>query len=263
MTSTYDQLNGWGPDYDYWLALTARLAPQAITDLGCGTGQLTVLLAQHTTTTVGVDPDPAMLAVARTRPDHELVQWMDGYADAISTASTDLITMTSHVAQVFLTDTDWTRTLGHAHRALRPGGRLAFDTRNPTARGWQAWNPTDSRRSITTPAGPAAVWHEVTDVRDGLVTFATTTRSPAAGRRPRGDRERHPAFPRPGRRPRLPGRGGLHCRRPARRLGRQPRHLHRAGADRHRAPHQLTTLRHHGDADSGPYAPGRWAGGAP
>jgi len=182
VTSTYDQLNGWGPDYDYWLALTARLAPQAITDLGCGTGQLTVLLAQHATTTVGVDPDPAMLAVARTRPDHELVQWMDGYADAISTASTDLITMTSHVAQVFLTDTDWTRTLGHAHRALRPGGRLAFDTRNPTARGWQAWNPTDSHRSITTPAGPAAVWHEVTDVRDGLVTFATTTRWPAAGR---------------------------------------------------------------------------------
>lgn len=182
MTSTYDQLNGWGPDYDYWLALTARLSPQTITDLGCGTGQLTVLLAAHAATTVGVDPDPAMLAVARTRPDHELVAWIDGYADAIPTASTDLITMTSHVAQVFRTDTDWAELLGHAHRALHPGGRIVFDTRNPAARGWQAWNPTDSRRSITTPTGPAEIWHEVTAVRDGLVTFTTTTRWPTGGR---------------------------------------------------------------------------------
>jgi SAM-dependent methyltransferase len=182
VTPLYDALNGWGPDYDYWLALTGDLAPAHLTDLGCGTGQLTVLLAkQDARTVLGFDPDPAMLAVARQRDGHELVAWLEGDASDIPDASTDLITMTSHVSQVFLTDDDWLSALGHLRRGLRPSGHLTFDMRNLLARGWEEWNPIDSRRQVQGEDGTVEVWHEVTSVGDGLVSFDTTAQPLAGG----------------------------------------------------------------------------------
>lgn len=182
VTALYDALNGWGPDYDYWLAVTRDLAPAHLTDLGCGTGQLTVLFARQAPREVlGVDPEPAMLAVARQRDGHELVEWREGYACDIPDASTDLIAMTGHVSQVFRTDDDWLDALGHLRRALRPSGHLMFDMRNPLVRGWEKWNPVDSCRQVTGDDGPLEVWHEVTSVRDGLVTFVTTTQRLADG----------------------------------------------------------------------------------
>lgn len=177
MTALYDALNGWGPDYDYWLSLTRKLSPDALTDLGCGTGQLTVLFAQQGPSTVlGVDPEPTMLDIARQRDGHELVTWIEGYAADIPDASADLITMTSHVSQVFHSDDAWWDVLRHIRRALRPVGHVMFDMRNLLAHGWDEWNPVDSRRRVDSDAGPIELWHEVTSARMGLVTFDTTTR---------------------------------------------------------------------------------------
>ncbi len=39
--------------------------------------------------------------------------------------------MTGHVAQVIADDETWHKTLAAIHRALRPGGRVAFESRNP------------------------------------------------------------------------------------------------------------------------------------
>ena len=177
MEAPYDQLNPWGPDYDYWLALVRRLAPASVVDLGCGPGQLTVLIAEAASSAevVGVDPDPAMLEVARTRANHGLVRWIDGHADAIPSGSADLIVMTSHVSQVFVSDDAWANALAEMVRALRPGGRIAFDMRNLLSEGWEAWNRHDTLRTIETDAGPAEVWHEVTAVIDGTVTYDTVT----------------------------------------------------------------------------------------
>jgi SAM-dependent methyltransferase len=182
MTSLYDQLNGWGPDYDYWLALARKLHPKSVVDLGCGTGQLTVLFARDGYELTGVDPDPEMLLTARSRPGHELVRWIDGYASEIPTSSADLVTMTSHVSQVFLTEAEWSDALTEIHRALRPGGRVVFDMRNPEFRGWEEWNPLSSLRSLLTPDGPAETWYEVTSVVDGLVTFKSTIKLIENGR---------------------------------------------------------------------------------
>src|SRR5262245_35676111 len=120
---------------------------------------LTVLLALDGYRVTGVDPDPEMLAVARSRKGHQAVTWLDGYAGDVPDQSADLVTMTSHVAQVFLTDEHWVEVLLEIRRILRPGGVLAFDMRNPLARGWEGWNPVDSRTSVELPEGPAEVWH--------------------------------------------------------------------------------------------------------
>jgi hypothetical protein len=44
------------------------------------------------------------------------------------------------VAQVFLRDQDWAAALRAIHAALRPGGRLVFETRDPARKAWLEWN---------------------------------------------------------------------------------------------------------------------------
>ena len=80
--------------------------------------------------------------------------------------------MTSHVAQFFVTAQTWQRTLADLKRALVPGGRLTFDSRDPRARKWEDWNPVDSRRQITlADGGEVTAWTEVTQVKDRVVDF--------------------------------------------------------------------------------------------
>ncbi|MGO1568007.1 MAG: hypothetical protein ACTHXC_08240 [Brachybacterium sp.] len=74
--------------------------------------------------------------------------------------------MTGHVAQYFLTDDSWRELLAHVHRALRPGGRLAFESRNPGARAWERWIPEFTRGTYPHPAGGTFTsWIEMLDVQ--------------------------------------------------------------------------------------------------
>ena len=80
--------------------------------------------------------------------------------------------MTGHVAQFLVEDADWRNTLRDLHRALVPGGRLAFDTRDPRAQIWQHWNASETRRRVPLDNGNTVeVWNEVTAVTGDLVTF--------------------------------------------------------------------------------------------
>ena len=45
-----------------------------------------------------------------------------------------------------------------------------------SARGWERWNPVDSRRRIPVASGTVTAWTEVTSVVDGAVTFTDFTR---------------------------------------------------------------------------------------
>ena len=59
------------------LARTLDLPPDAyVLDLGCGTGQLTVPLADRYERVVGADPSPDMLALARSRSGSQPVSWL-------------------------------------------------------------------------------------------------------------------------------------------------------------------------------------------
>jgi hypothetical protein len=83
--------------------------------------------------------------------------------------------MTGNVAQVFLADAEWDAVLGAARRVLRPGGRLVFETRDPTRRAWLEWNRQDTYlKAACAGIGTVEAWHDVTDVSAGLVTFQTT-----------------------------------------------------------------------------------------
>lgn len=79
------------------------------------------------------------------------------------------------MAQVFLTDQDWASTLRLVYAALRPGGRLVFETRDPAARAWLAWNRGRSYRRTSIPGvGSVESWVELTGISGELVSFRWT-----------------------------------------------------------------------------------------
>ncbi len=150
LAAIYDVDNPDGPDHDYFRALVERLGARTVVDLGCGTGILTVTLSTSTRSVVGIDPSAAMLARAKARPGGDGVEWRLGTSELIEPASTDIVIMSGNVAMHILGD-DWHRTLAHIERGLRPGGYLAFETRNPLTKAWENWNEPLTERE--TPVG--------------------------------------------------------------------------------------------------------------
>ncbi|HEY3036995.1 MAG TPA: hypothetical protein VGJ54_20340 [Streptosporangiaceae bacterium] len=83
--------------------------------------------------------------------------------------------MTGNVAQVFVTDQQWAATLQAVRRALRPGGRLVFESRDPARKAWQEWTRDQTyRRVVISGTGPVQTWTGLTDVQQDLVSFQTT-----------------------------------------------------------------------------------------
>ena len=136
----YDLWCPWGPPDDFFMALAGETPQARVLDFGCGTGRLTIALAAAGHRVTGVDPASNSLEVARAKPFADRVTWLEGSHEVLPSASFDLIVMNSHVAQFLVTDLEWTQALTSLRQALVPGGRLAFDSRDPNARGWEAWN---------------------------------------------------------------------------------------------------------------------------
>ena len=80
--------------------------------------------------------------------------------------------MTGNVAQVFMEEAEWAATLGNIYQALRPGGYLAFESRNPVAQAWEGWNRAATYEQIDSPYGPMECWLELLSVDNGRVRFA-------------------------------------------------------------------------------------------
>jgi len=172
LVELYDRDNPRGVDTDFYLALAAELNARHIIDFGCGTGLLTCELAVEGRQIIGIDPSAAMLAVAQRKPGAERIQWIEGDSSVLGEREADLAIMTGNVAQVFLDDAEWEATLLAFHATLRPGGCLAFESRNPLARAWESWIREDTFEQIDTPFGLMDCWLELVDVENSQVRFA-------------------------------------------------------------------------------------------
>jgi SAM-dependent methyltransferase len=169
LVELYDIENTRGADTDFYLRLATDLEARTIIDLGCGTGLLTRELAVDGRRVTGVDPARAMLAIARRQPGADAVDWIEGDSSALGTPGSDLVLMTGNVAQVFLEDSDWVATLQAIHAALRPGGHLAFESRNPDDRAWERWNRESTFERLDSTNGPVDCWLELIDEDNGRV----------------------------------------------------------------------------------------------
>jgi SAM-dependent methyltransferase len=171
----YDALDADRSDLDPYVAMADELAARSVLDVGAGTGTFACLLAERGIDVVGVDPAGASLDMAHRKPYADRVRWLLGDATMLPPLQVDLVTMTGNVAQVFLTDGEWAEALRGMHAALRPGGHLVFETRDPARKGWLAWtrDQTDTTTDVD-GVGPVRSWVDLTEVVGPLVSFRST-----------------------------------------------------------------------------------------
>ncbi|MEU2562011.1 class I SAM-dependent methyltransferase [Streptomyces longispororuber] len=175
LAALYDRLDPDRSDLDLYLGCAREFGARRVLDVGCGTGVFALLLADRGVEVVGVDPARASLDVARAKPGGERVRWIHGDATDLPPLRADLATMTANVAQHLTDAAAWSGTLRGVRAALRPGGRLVFETRDPAWRAWEGWN-RERTHGVTEIPGVGAVesWVELVEVSLPLVTFRWT-----------------------------------------------------------------------------------------
>ncbi|WP_217225028.1 class I SAM-dependent methyltransferase [Streptomyces anulatus] len=175
LAALYDPLDPDRGDLEPYVRLAEEFGARRVLDVGCGTGVFALLLADRGIEVVGVDPARASLDVARAQPGGDRVRWIHGDAAALPPLRVDLVTLTANVAQEIVDPGDWAATLHGAHEALRPGGQLVFETRDPARRAWETWNRESSHRVTEIPdVGPVETWVELTGIVGPLVSFRWT-----------------------------------------------------------------------------------------
>jgi len=175
LAEIYDPLDPDRSDLDAYAALADEFSAVTVLDVGCGTGTLACLLANQGLEVIAVDPAAASLAVARRKPGAAGVRWLHGDATALPALRADLAMMTGNVAQVFITGQEWAATLGAVREALRPGGRLVFESRDPAKQAWLEWNRDATYRRVVIPGtGLVETWTDLTSVQGSLVSFRMT-----------------------------------------------------------------------------------------
>ena len=98
------------------------LGPTSVLDAGCGTGRVAIELARRGLDVVGVDVDPSMLDVARSkRPDLPWV--LADLADVDRGRAFDAVVLAGNV-MIFLAPGTEARVVANLARHLTPGGAL-------------------------------------------------------------------------------------------------------------------------------------------
>ncbi len=171
LAAIYDPLDPDRSDLEVYAAIADEFGARRVLDVGCGTGTFALLLSVRGREVTGVDPAAGCLRVARAKTGAERVRWIHGDATTLPPMQVDLATMTGNVAQAIIDPADWADTLHGVQAALRPGGRLVFETRDPASRRWEQWNRAASYW------GPAKLFAQVSGGSGGLGRFLPHKRS--------------------------------------------------------------------------------------
>lgn len=156
----FEALAASGVDVHGEASLVASFRPSSVLDAGCGTGRVAIELVRRGIPAVGVDLDPAMLAVARAKAP--AMEWVEAdLATADLGRTFDLAVMAGNVLLFTAPGTEGA-VLSRVAAHLRPGGLLVagFSLR---------------------PGGPDAVAYGELAARAGLEPverWSTWTRAP-------------------------------------------------------------------------------------
>ena len=150
---TEGRLIRWAPYYDLAVNLTtlghARLLRKltvdnalikpgdSVLDVGCGTGEVTILAKMRAKNgkVYGIDPAPEMITVARKKAARKKldIDFRIGVIESLPFADSSLDVVTSSLMMHHLPEDLKVRGLAEIYRILKPGGRLLIaDFMRPT-----------------------------------------------------------------------------------------------------------------------------------
>ncbi|KQY94536.1 SAM-dependent methyltransferase [Paenibacillus sp. Root52] len=175
----YDQINHWGRDDEFFLALLKRLKIESIVDLGCGTGRWTTHLIQYGYTITAIDPHEEAIEVARIKDNSGNVNWIVGDSSNLQINTYDAVVMTANVAQVFITDDSWKKVISDVFRSLKVGGHFIFDIRNPLVKVWEEWekDKTPDLAKDMLSGDPLEIYTEYEGFEGDIYTFYETVKN--------------------------------------------------------------------------------------
>ena len=177
LAELYDEFCAGREDFGFYLPLV--MSAKSVLDVGCGTGELLRKAREdgHTGRLCGLDPAEAMLEQARRRAD---IEWVHGDLASVNwLREFDLVVMTGHAFQVLVEDDQLRASLAAIRSALTEHGRFVFETRNPSARGWEAWTP-DNAVEILHDGSAVRMAHQVAmPIVGDRVSFTVTYTSPS------------------------------------------------------------------------------------
>lgn len=179
LVAIYDLENPWAKDTDYYLSLATK-NKMNILDLGCGTGTLTCVFANKGHCVTGVDPSEQMLEQAKKKKGADKVKWICSRAeDFHSNQKFDLITMTGHVFQVFITDEEIQNILKTIKLHLSEGGIVSFESLNPSVQIWDNW-ASGTLQTFTKDKETIKCWKEIISTEGTKVSFYNVYQFPDA-----------------------------------------------------------------------------------
>ena len=109
----------------------------SVLDVGCGTGEVTILAKTRAQNgnVYGIDPAPEMIAVARKKAARKGldIDFRVGVIEALPFADSSIDVVTSSLMMHHLPEDLKTRGLAEVYRIIKPGGRLLIaDFERPT-----------------------------------------------------------------------------------------------------------------------------------
>lgn len=180
LVAIYNTVNPIDDYKDFYIDLAQKLSSQLILDIGAGTGLITSELVSKGFSVIAIEPSVEMLKVAEENNTSEKIQWINGDALNLEKYEADLAIMTGHVAQFYTDDETWLNALKSIHNALKSGGYLAFESRNPLVQPWPEnektahsdWPSNEKRRTVTDPEhGEIEWWYKMLEVKDNLMRY--------------------------------------------------------------------------------------------
>lgn len=132
--ANYDlEVGGDHPSHQFYAELAKQVVGNVL-EVACGTGLVTIPLAQQGIPITGMDIMPAMLAHAKHKSEQLglSIRWVEGDARNFDLDETfNFIYMTGNAFQAFLNNSDQQALLKNIRKHLTGTGVFAFETRNP------------------------------------------------------------------------------------------------------------------------------------